>query len=143
MHPSTEAHIIYLCEKSLEFLVATDFDGAHSYLVVARAEAGDSPTVRVRAALDGASTKLNMADPSRCDNHQNVASSVALPLRINLTSCERRILELVAEGLQDKDIGERLSVSVRTVQNHLKRVYDKLDIRNRTEVARLMFGKQI
>ena len=66
---------------------------------------------------------------------------MALPLRINLTSCERRILELVAEGLQDKDIAERLSVSVRTVQNHLKRVYDKLDIRNRTEAARLMFGK--
>lgn len=52
-----------------------------------------------------------------------------------LSRREREIAELAADGVSSRDIGERLFVSVRTVENHLGRVYDKLGVRGRTELA--------
>jgi DNA-binding CsgD family transcriptional regulator len=53
----------------------------------------------------------------------------------SLTDTERAIVALIAEGLSNTDIGERLFVSRRTVESHLVRVYGKLDVRNRAELA--------
>ena len=58
------------------------------------------------------------------------------PRGAELTETERRIAELVAEGLANKDVAARLFVSVRTVEANLSRVYAKLGIRSRTELAR-------
>lgn len=55
-----------------------------------------------------------------------------------LTAREREIAYLVARGLQSKDIAERLFLSVRTVQNHLQRIYAKLGVTSRTEVGRAL-----
>ncbi len=52
-----------------------------------------------------------------------------------LTPREREIMRLVAQGLRDREIADQLHLSVRTVQNHLKHIYDKLGIRSRTAVA--------
>ena len=43
-----------------------------------------------------------------------------------LSKREREVAMLAAEGLTSKDIGERLYLSRRTVENHLHRAYDKL-----------------
>jgi DNA-binding NarL/FixJ family response regulator len=53
-----------------------------------------------------------------------------------LTEAERRVVELAADGLANKEIGQRLHVSVRTVEVHLKHAYAKLGIRSRTQLAR-------
>lgn len=45
-----------------------------------------------------------------------------------LTSREREVLALVAEGLSNKDIAARLRVEVRTIESHRSRLMDKLDI---------------
>jgi DNA-binding NarL/FixJ family response regulator len=50
-----------------------------------------------------------------------------------LTKREAQILELLAQGLANKEIADRLGVSVETVHVHLRRVYDKLHVRSRTE----------
>ena len=47
---------------------------------------------------------------------------------------------LAAAGITSKDIAERLFVSVRTVDNHLGRVYDKFGIASRAELAEIMAG---
>jgi DNA-binding CsgD family transcriptional regulator len=47
---------------------------------------------------------------------------------------------LAASGITSKDIADRLFVSVRTVDNHLGRVYDKLGISSRAELAEIMAG---
>lgn len=60
-----------------------------------------------------------------------------------LTPTERQIAELVGEGLTNREIGTRLSVSVRTVESNLTRVYRKLAVRSRTElVAELRSGAE-
>ena len=45
---------------------------------------------------------------------------------------------LVSRGLTSRAIGERLGLSVRTVDNHLARCFDKLGTRNRAELADLL-----
>ena len=57
-----------------------------------------------------------------------------------LTRRELEIALLAAPGLSSKAVAERLSVSVRTVDNHLLRVYSKLGVSNRTELAAAMGG---
>jgi DNA-binding CsgD family transcriptional regulator len=55
-----------------------------------------------------------------------------------LTVREREIANLVAAGLSNRDIAERLTVSVRTVEGHLYRSCIKLDISDREELALLI-----
>ncbi len=52
-----------------------------------------------------------------------------------LTPTEQRVAELVAEGLQTKQVAARLFVSPKTVEGHLSRIYGKLGVSSRTELA--------
>jgi DNA-binding CsgD family transcriptional regulator len=52
-----------------------------------------------------------------------------------LTETERRVAELVAEGLSNKEVAARLFVTVRTIEANLSKVYAKLGIRSRTELT--------
>lgn len=52
-----------------------------------------------------------------------------------LTRREAEVARLAATGLASRDIAEALALSVRTVDNHLARVYDKLGVRNRGDLA--------
>jgi DNA-binding NarL/FixJ family response regulator len=53
-----------------------------------------------------------------------------------LTDSESRIAALVAEGMKNREIGQALFMSVATVEAHLTRIYRKLGIRSRSELAR-------
>jgi len=53
----------------------------------------------------------------------------------SLTPREQEVLNLVCHGLSNKEIGQRLLLSVRTVENHLANIYGKLGVRSRTEAA--------
>ena len=52
-----------------------------------------------------------------------------------LTASERRIAELAAQGLTNRQIAQNLFVTARTVEGHLTNVFTKLDIRDRTELT--------
>jgi class 3 adenylate cyclase len=56
-----------------------------------------------------------------------------------LSGREREIVRLVAEGLTDEQIGEKLSVSPRTVRSNLDRIREKTGLRRRLELTRLAF----
>ncbi len=52
-----------------------------------------------------------------------------------LTPTEEQIAELVASGHSNAEVSTRLSVSLRTVESNLTRVYRKLSVRSRTEMV--------
>ena len=54
----------------------------------------------------------------------------------DLTSAERRVAALVAQGLTNREVAAQLFTTVTTVEAHLTRIYRKLDIRSRTQLAR-------
>ena len=53
-----------------------------------------------------------------------------------LTAAERRVAVLVAAGRTNREVAAELFLSERTVAGHLTRIYGKLDVRSRTELAR-------
>jgi len=59
-----------------------------------------------------------------------------------LTTAERRVAELAAEGLANKEIANALSVTVSTVEYHLSNVYAKLGVRSRTALAARLPAKR-
>lgn len=57
-----------------------------------------------------------------------------------LTPRERLVSRLVAEGYSNQQVAAELVLSVKTVENHLSKVYAKLDVRSRTQMAALIGG---
>ncbi len=60
----------------------------------------------------------------------------AKPGEAALTGAEIRVAVAVADGLSNKEAADHLFVSVKTVEFHLGNIFRKLDVRNRTELAR-------
>ena len=63
-------------------------------------------------------------------------------MRWELTPTERRVAQLVAEGLTNKEVAGALVSSVRAVEANLTRIYAKLGIRSRTELAHMLAGTE-
>lgn len=60
----------------------------------------------------------------------------------SLTSRQLEILELASQGLTNKEIGRRLSLSELTVRNHMTTILHRLNARNRVEAARVLAAKR-
>jgi len=58
------------------------------------------------------------------------------PAPSGLTSSEERVAELVAAGHTNREVAGALFISVKTVDSNLSRIYRKLGVRSRTELAR-------
>lgn len=64
-------------------------------------------------------------------NQQEVAIGQAMSA---FTAREAEILLLLAQGLSNKEIGEKLYISTETVKTHLKKLFAKMSVRSRTEL---------
>lgn len=53
----------------------------------------------------------------------------------NLTKRELEVLVLVSEGMFNKEIADKLSISERTVKNHISSIFKKIDVADRTQAA--------
>lgn len=53
----------------------------------------------------------------------------------NLTNRELQILELITEGMINKEIAQRLYISEKTVKNHISNIFKKLNVSDRTQAA--------
>lgn len=61
----------------------------------------------------------------------------------NLTSREIEVLELIAEGLINKEIAKKLYISEKTVKNHVSNIFRKLNVSDRTQAAIYAFKHNI
>jgi DNA-binding NarL/FixJ family response regulator len=56
-------------------------------------------------------------------------------LAVKLTDREEQTLSMLAEGYANKEIADKMAVSLSTVRTHLRHIYDKLHVRSRTEAV--------
>ena len=52
-----------------------------------------------------------------------------------LSDRERQVVELIVAGSSNDEIGARLGISARTVESHLRRLFDRMEVASRTELA--------
>lgn len=60
----------------------------------------------------------------------------------DLTPSERRVLELIGDGISNREIGERLGVAEKTVKNHITSIIAKMGLQRRTQVAAWVAGQR-
>ncbi|MFI6297741.1 LuxR C-terminal-related transcriptional regulator [Nonomuraea sp. NPDC050790] len=118
--------------------VAAEFESLDMILYAAEATAQEAAAYRRMgrgSAAKGAQTRA-WALARRCPGVTTPALvELATP---DLTPRQREIVQLAAAGLTNRQIADRLTLSMRTAANHLQAVYDKLGVNDRTEVARLL-----
>lgn len=123
----------------------------HSGLVFAALRAGASgylvKTGEPSAILDairevhcgGAPMSAHIARLVVQSFHQPAAGASDLA---DLTRRETEILDQLARGWTSQEIADGLSLSIYTVQTHLRHIYEKLHVRSRTEAASKYLGRQ-
>lgn len=60
------------------------------------------------------------------------------PSELGLTKRQAELSSLVAQGLSNREVGERLGIAPATVKKHLEQIYERLGITNRTQLAVLL-----
>jgi len=60
-----------------------------------------------------------------------------LMLKYNITKREMEVIDLICEGYTNKDIADKLFISIDTVKDHNSRIFQKTGIKNRTQLANL------
>jgi DNA-binding NarL/FixJ family response regulator len=82
------------------------------------------------------------ANPASQDADNGFGSLSSCHRHPSLTEREREVLELIAFGLSNKDIADRLCISVTTVRHHLTSIFDKLGVTTRQKllVRALQYG---
>jgi two-component system nitrate/nitrite response regulator NarL len=118
--------------------------------VVAFAEAGVLGFVEHEASLDELRAGVESVARGEASCPPRIATTLVRRLNVmagfrrtppeagNLTSRERQIVELIAEGLSNKEIAQRLCIEVATVKNHVHNILEKLKVSRRGEAAARM-----
>ena len=96
-----------------------------------------SSTAEVRDAITGV---LTGGAPMSAEIARRIVEAFHQPVQgkadeLNLSQRETEVLEQLSEGLANKEIADRLGISFETVRVHLKRIFEKLHVRSRTEAA--------
>jgi DNA-binding NarL/FixJ family response regulator len=89
--------------------------------------------IRKLCAGDALLSPHEAVDLFRLADQQREAERTAHRLLAQLTPRERELLQLLAEGLDDVAMAERLGISPKTVRNHMVHVLDKLEVHSRLQ----------
>jgi DNA-binding NarL/FixJ family response regulator len=106
--------------------------GARGYLL--KGSGPDELLAAVRAAAHGEAIFSPQIARRLMDYFANLRPPAAPPLAFpELTSREREVLTLVAQGRRNPDIARELFITVKTVTNHITNILTKLQVADRTE----------
>ncbi len=116
--------------------------GASGFVMKDASFEGFIETIRIVAAggevLPQALTNSLFAQITR--NLPALKTSLAEANR--LTARERQVVDLLAEGLSNKEIAKRMHIAVHTVKSHVHNVLEKLALHSRLEVAAFSHGRR-
>jgi DNA-binding CsgD family transcriptional regulator len=147
-HDAAAAHF----RRALEHHASsrTPFEHARTQLAygerLRRRRARDEARDQLRAALDtferlGARPWAERARSELRTGGGASAGAQSLPLGEVLTPQELQVAMIVARGATNKEVAAQLFVSPKTVEHRLGAIYKKLEVRSRTELARIVTGQ--
>lgn len=127
-------------------LMLTSFDDEEALLDAIMAGAAGYVLKEVNAAelvaaVRTVATGQSMLDPvttarlMRSLRGPEAEAEAADPRLLALSERERAVLDLISEGLTNREIGERLYLSEKTVKNHISRLLGKLGVERRVQAA--------
>ncbi len=139
-HP--EIHVLVLTmHDNEEYIHEVLAAGASGYVLKQAAASELVAAIRAvhhgEAVLSPAITRVVIQDYLRSEAAQPVIASN------DLTSREREVLQLIAEGHTSKEIAEMLCLSVKTVQAHRTSLMQKLDLHDRGDLIKYAIQKKI
>jgi len=126
-HSNPDTPIIMLTQSNKEADVVQAIRvGAAGYLL--KSSSIEEITKSIRVVLEGGAP----LDPGVAKYLMHTLSNQqeSRQSKVTLTNRENQIIELMSEGLQKKEISDRLSISTHTVAEHVKRIYAKLEAPN-------------
>lgn len=88
----------------------------------------------VPAILEG-ELWFSRKDLMKCILEADTDSKLAMELKAQLTAREREILLLIASGINNSQIADKLNISRNTVKTHLYNIYNKINVPNRLQAA--------
>jgi DNA-binding NarL/FixJ family response regulator len=93
----------------------------------------------LRGEIEGlaARGRLRLTEAAGAEESRNGDVEVEVDDPFGLTRRERQVLELVARGATNREIGEELFMAEKTASVHVSRILAKLGVRSRTEAAGL------
>jgi len=80
---------------------------------------------------------------SQVVEHAGRMGGAQLSESVRMTGREREIIEVIAEGLSNKEIAQRLHIAVHTVKSHIHNILEKLALHTRLEIATYAHSKGI
>jgi DNA-binding CsgD family transcriptional regulator len=98
---------------------------------IARKSGAKSLLAEIQALAQRARLPLSAAEPPQPDNGEDEQSAPPF----GLTDRELEVLALLAQGMTNREIGERLFISQSTASVHVSRILGKLEVRSRLEAA--------
>jgi len=109
--------------------------GASGYLVKQTAASVLAKAIR---AVAGGKSFFSPAISRRLSQYEKFSGSggVKKPLRLQLTSRETEVLQLIAEGMANKQIAAELEISIKTVEKHRQSLMDKLNVHDTAGLTR-------
>ncbi|MCV6975796.1 response regulator [Mycobacterium bourgelatii] len=132
--PSSRVLVLSASDEREDVLEAVKA-GATGYLVKSASKAELADAVRATAAGRAVFTP-SLAGLVLGEYRRIAQNPDSGPSRPTLTERETEVLRYVAKGLSAKQIGAKLSLSHRTVENHIQATFRKLHVANRVELTR-------
>jgi two-component system, NarL family, response regulator LiaR len=127
-----------------QVIVLTSFEDARQ--ILAAVQAGALSCLLKDIDADGLAEAVRKAARNEAVLHPRVAgylldalrhggASPGTELSASLSQREREVLALIAEGMSNQSIGERLEISEKTVKTHVSNILTKLGVSDRTQAA--------
>lgn len=133
--------IILTIHDDKEYLLETMKMGANGYVL--KDSDGDSLIKAIRDVKEG-KTYIQPSIASALDEDLNYSEKDEGIRKIeSLTNREYEVLTLIAEGLNNKEIADKLYISEKTVKNHVSSIFKKIEVNDRIQAAIFAFKNNI
>ena len=129
--PGAPAVIVVTMVDDVDTVTAALQAGARGYVL--KGSSGQQIAAAVRAVAEGGAILGPGIAARMLDRPARAAPSPAAPE--GLTDRERDVLALLADGASNAQIARTLGLSLKTVQNYVSRILDKLQVADRTQAA--------